>query len=122
MTESHPAGLRDAGRNLWAAIADDFELDQREQALLATACRQADDVANLEALLAAEGLSVPGSKGQPRLSAVVSELRQGRLALAKLLDALKLPAEAKPETEASARARKAVNTRWDLARQRAVRG
>jgi len=108
-----PAGLGPAGKALWRRLVGVFELLDHEQALLEVACRQADDVATLEKIIADDGMIVTGSAGQPRLSAAVSEVRQGRLALAKLLGALALPDEAdRPLTAASSQARKAADARW----------
>lgn len=120
-----PDGLRDAGRALWVAILDDLDavpadddggrwmLDAREVEVLTQACRQADVVAALDELLDTDGLVVPGSTGQPRLSAVVTEVRQARLALAKLLGELALPGDdGQPATAAQRRARAAAQARW----------
>lgn len=112
-----PTGLRAPGRALWksvhAGLAAGFELDERETAILALAARQADDVAALERVLAADGVVVEGSQGQPRLNGIVAELRQGRLAVARLLGALELPDSAEqPRSVSSERARKAAHTRW----------
>ena len=86
-----PAGIGDAGRKLWRAITREHELDGRETAILAQACRQADALADMDAALVRDGIVVPGAAGQPRLNAIVAESRQARLALAKLLDLLHLP-------------------------------
>jgi hypothetical protein len=112
-----PSGLGNAGRRLWTAILgdldDDYEFDQREMAILATACRQADTVASLERAVKADGVTIPGAAGQRRLNAAVTELRQGRIALARLLGDLDLPSEAdKPTSAASRRASHAAQTRW----------
>lgn len=91
-----------------------YAFDVAELAQLELACAQADDVAALEVLLASDGLVVPGSSGQPRLSAVVSELRQSRLALAKLLGAIALPSgEDRPRTAAQQRGSRAAHVRWE---------
>jgi hypothetical protein len=80
---------------------------------LGLAAAQADDIAALEAGLAEDGLWVAGSMGQPRLHPAVSELRQARVALARLLGDLPLPNEAQdPETARAHRARRAANARW----------
>ncbi|MEJ7894371.1 MAG: P27 family phage terminase small subunit [Solirubrobacteraceae bacterium] len=112
-----PKGLCVAGTALWRAIHGGLpatmELDERETAVLGLACRQADDVAALEAVLARDGVVVEGSSGQPRLSGVVSELRQARLATAKLLGELQLPdAAEQPASASSKRAQKAAHARW----------
>lgn len=113
-----PSGLGKAGRSLWRSFGA-YVFDARETAALAAACRQADDIAALEAELATGTLIVEGSKGQPVLNSAVAELRQGRLALSRLLGSLDLPAEdAGSLTPRQLQARKASNTRWDLQRRR----
>ena len=112
-----PAGLMAAGKALWRSILDDLpeavEFDAREVALLAQAARQADDIAGLEEAIRRDGITVKGSTGQPRLNAALSELRQSRLALGRLLGALEFPTEdGKPESASSQRARRAAHTRW----------
>ena len=84
-----PPPLQTAGKKLWGAILADAPenviLDGRERSILATACAQAGQNAALAEALNNEGLTVVGAAGQRRLSAAATELRQGRLALAKLL-------------------------------------
>ena len=122
---ARPERLQVAGRALWDTLVADYEFGSHELALLALACRQADDVAALEEVLERDGFIVPGSNGQPKLTAVVAELRQGRLAMSKLLDQLALPADDEPvgRTPASRRAQKAARARWDrVARMEDHRG
>ena len=118
-----PVGLAEAGGALWDSLTDAYEFGPHELAVLAVACRQADDVAALEALLVRDGLIVAGSNGQPRLNAAVTEVRQGRLALSKLLDQLALPDDDAQVglTPASRKAQKAANARWDRERRRQER-
>jgi hypothetical protein len=55
------------------------ELDEREQAILDLAARQADAVAGLEADVAERGIRVPGSRpGHEALNPALSEARQER--------------------------------------------
>jgi hypothetical protein len=120
VTPRAPAGLGTAGKALWRRLVDAYEFGPGELAILAVAARQADDVAALEALIADEGLIVTGSQGQPRLSAAITEVRQGRLALGRLLGQLSLPDESdRPLTAASLQAKKAADARWS--RKRAER-
>jgi len=107
-----PEGLDKAGRRVWSAILAEFELDERELLVLEQAARQADSVAALEAEIADSGLLSLGSRGQTRLSPTITELRQSRLALTKLLGDLALPA---PDEEMlpSRRGRKAAEARWN---------
>ena len=112
-----PQGLGKTGAALWQRMTDAYDFDTWEAVVLETACRQADDVARLERELTG-GLIVKGSTGQPRLAQAVTEVRQGRLALAKLLDQLRIPAEEAevPKTGKSARAQRAAEARWSRVR------
>lgn len=120
MSDARPApppGLASAGKRLWRAIVGDLaaglELDERELAILAAAGRQADAVAALERSIARDGHMLRGAAGQRRLNAAVTEARQGRVALARLLGELDLADAAQaPQTASSQRARKAANVRW----------
>ena len=108
-----PKGLGSSGRDLWRKVTVSFELDDHELPGLVLACRQLDDVHRLEELLEADGLVSAGSTGQPRLSQVVAELRQSRLAASKLLDALGLPLDdGVAASPAAKRARRAAESRW----------
>lgn len=114
---TQPRSLGTAGKRAWTALLDDlpddWELTAREVELLRNACRQADLVADLEAALKSDGLIVKGAKGQPRLSAVATELRQSRVALARLLGEIEMPAEdEEPTTAQSQRATRAAQARW----------
>ena len=114
-----PAGLATAGKALWRRILKRYDLDRYELEILTLACRQVDDVARLEQLIA-KGLIVTGSKGQPRLSAAVTEVRQSRLAVARLLGQIAIPVgfdddgpEERPvSSAASERGRRAARARW----------
>lgn len=119
-----PAGLHAAGTALWERLTAAYEFGPTESALLEAACRQADDVALIEAAIAQDGAVVAGSKGQPRLNAGLAEVRQGRLALQKLLGGLAVPEDDEaPLTANGRRARAAANARWDRRRaEEAQRG
>ena len=108
-----PKGLGAAGKALWRSITDRWDLDSRESAILAHACRTSDLIQDLETLLAAEGLTVIGSNGQPRLSPIPTEIRQQRATLEKLLNALSLPAAEGESPRVSRRAQLAAQRRWD---------
>jgi len=100
-----------------------YDFTTAEQALLLAACRQADDIALLEQLLDEQGPIVAGAQGQPRLSPVLSELRQSRIAFAKLLGALSVPDDFddRPLTARSRRAKAAATTRWNRVRAEEAR-
>ena len=85
-----PSGLRSSGRALWRAVLRDYELDEHETTLLRECCRTADSLDGLQALLDAEGLTSESSQGV-RVHPALVELRQQRLALARLLTALRIP-------------------------------
>lgn len=117
-----PAGLKTAGKRLWKSVTEVFGLEVRELEVLAMACRQADDLAALDAAIDRYGLMIEGSKGQDRINPLVTEARQARLALTRLLGDLSLPDDTgqgelpgMPPTQASRRAQKAANVRWRMA-------
>lgn len=76
------------------ALGEGEEYDELEVALLGLAQAQANDIAALEVLLAEQGMTVEGSKGQLRLNPIVSELRQARRSLSLILGGIRLPSEA----------------------------
>ena len=115
-----PKGLDSEGRALWRSILrdvpDHLELDARELTVLGAACHQADQNAALATAIQRDGLTVTGAAGQRRLNACVTELRQGRTALARLLEAVDLgTAQGFSEAPASRRAKKAADARWRAA-------
>ncbi len=67
------------------------ELDEREEALLDLAARQARDVAAAEADIESRGYLVEGSRGQQVINPSLAEVRQSRLALGKLLGSIDCP-------------------------------
>lgn len=112
-----PPGLGAEGKRTWSALLADlpggWELSAREREQIALACQQADAIADLERELAAGGLTVEGASGQPRLNALVPELRQARLALSRLLGAVEMPdADGEPATLAGKRGKAAADKRW----------
>jgi hypothetical protein len=91
-----------------AGLPEGQEWDERELALLVLAARQAADIDLLEADIASNGVRL--SDG--RLNPAVAEVRQGRVALARILAGVDLPGSASATT---LRARKAANARWKAA-------
>lgn len=113
-----PAGLGEAGKALWSSVTAGLTFRPDELAVLASACGVADQVAELEATLAASAPMVAGSKGQEVLHPAIPELRLQRQLLATLLARLDMPEEAGEAGEwdgltASQRARRAARARWD---------
>lgn len=116
-----PVGLKASGKALWRSIVGGLEegwtFDERELALLREAAVVADQLADLDAVLERDGLTVAGSRGQTVVHPALTEARQLRLAQLRLLGAIELvdPAIAKRNaTHASRRARMAAEARWGL--------
>src|SRR4051794_31768305 len=111
-----PKGLGTAGRALWRSIAGPYELRADELRTLEDAAREADLIERLEEAQRDAPLTVKGSQGQQVASPFVSELRQHRAVLARLLAALHLPEEDSgaglTTTAVSAAARRAARARW----------
>jgi pyruvate/2-oxoglutarate dehydrogenase complex dihydrolipoamide acyltransferase (E2) component len=96
-----------------AAVAEDAELDEREEAILHLAARQMDDLALLEELIAREGVAARGSTKQRIVHPALLEARQARLAISRLLGLIDLEANAGAAgTSASRRGRIAAAARW----------
>jgi P27 family predicted phage terminase small subunit len=123
-----PPSLGKAGAELWRSIvrdlADGWELDSRELALLERACRCSDELVRLEAAIDADGITTDGSKGQVRVHPALVEARQLRLTQLRLLGSLELsdPAESvRSATAAQQQARRAAQIRWADHEKRASR-
>ena len=102
-----PNGLRTSGRTLWRAVVRDFELDEHEVVVLREACRTADSLDALQALLDEEGTMSSTSQG-PRVHPALPELRQQRIALARLITALRIPAGVEDDGRTGPRALRGV--------------
>jgi hypothetical protein len=85
------------------------ELDEREEALLDLAARQAHDVGLAEADIKSRGYLVAGSRGNQIVNPSIGLARQGRVALGKLLGQLDLPESTR---DAVRSARTAAEARW----------
>ena len=86
-----PTGTGDAGAKLWREVLDAYELEQHELLLLREAVRTIDTLDLLEKRVADDGPLLGSSQGERAHPALV-EARQQRIALARLLAALQLPA------------------------------
>ena len=86
-----PEGAGKAGAALWRAVLSEYELEQHEELLLREALRTVDALDALEALVQTEGAVVDSPQGSKAHPALV-EARQQRIALARILAALRLPA------------------------------
>src|SRR5687767_4470125 len=109
MTEKTPYPRTELVEAIRTGLPPGVELDEREEAILDLASRQARDVAAAEADIDARGYLVPGSRGQQVINPSVAEVRQSRLALGKLLGQLDLPESTR---DAVTSARHAAERRW----------
>lgn len=109
-TQKAPEGVKAAGRRLWSSVTDDYELDEHELSLLREAVRTVDLLADLDAAVRKDGALVESPQGIKAHPAAV-EARQQRIALARLLAALRLPAGEEDDRQASARPQRRVGAR-----------
>lgn len=110
MTEKAPAGLKSAGRKLWLSVVDEYDLDEHERALLLEAARTVDALDLLDAEVRRDGAVVPSPQGDKANPALV-EARQQRIALARILAALRLPAGEDDDHQQNARPQRRVGVR-----------
>lgn len=85
-----PTGAGGPARRLWSSIVDAFELDEHELVLLVEAARTVDVLAELDAAVRRDGALIDTPHGRRAHPAAV-EARQQRIALARILAALRLP-------------------------------
>lgn len=114
MTESDvpkaPSGLRAAGRRLWDSVVSTYDLDEHETALLVEAVRTVDLLDLLDAKVRDDGPLIESPQGLKAHPAAV-EARQQRIALARLLAALRLPAGEAGDQQAGGRPQRRVGAR-----------
>ena len=79
-----------AGSQLWDSVIDVLVLDAHEERLLTELCRTADQMDELQAIVERDGVLSDSSQGV-RAHPALQELRQQRIAFARLLTALGLP-------------------------------
>lgn len=87
-----PPGLAAPGRRLWKAVTTDYDLAAHELQVLTEAARTVDLLAELEKIIVRDGPTVDGMHG-PRINPAATEARQQRLALARLIVALRIPVD-----------------------------
>jgi len=105
-----PKGTAAAGRALWRSVVADYDLEEHERALLVEAVRTVDLLAELDIIIKDEGAVVESPQGRKANPAAV-EARQQRIALARLLAALRLPAGDEGDQAAGARPQRRVGAR-----------
>ena len=91
-TPRPPVGLKAAGRRLWRAVLDDWEIDTWEESLLLQACRCADRLDELATIASKSTAVVTTAKGDAVAHAAVRESRAQSIVLARLLASMRLPA------------------------------
>jgi hypothetical protein len=85
-----PAGLGDAGKALWDDAVAVMQFESHELATLGEAARTLDAVQLLQDALDADGPIVESPQGT-KVNPALPELRQQRIAFARLLAVLKFP-------------------------------
>jgi hypothetical protein len=85
-----PAGLGNAGAQLWIEAVADVEFEPHNLQLLAEAAKTLDTLHVLQAVLEAEGPIIDSPQGR-KAHPALAELRQGRIVLARMVAALKIP-------------------------------
>lgn len=86
-----PTGTGAPGKRLWESIVSEYSLDEHELALLVEAVRTVDLCDKLDAAVRRDGPLIDSPQGLKAHPAAV-EARQQRIALARILAALRMPA------------------------------
>lgn len=110
---------RGRGRRFWIATMKLFELTGPELEILSEAARTLDELDALRDSVTATSITTTGSRGQIVVNPALSEMRQARAELRRLLEMLSLPDPDQDSGKAvtgarSARAAKAAHTRWGV--------
>ncbi len=105
-----PAGAGKAGTALRRAVLAEYELEEHELLLLREAVRTVDVLDDLTAQVTADGTVVESPQGTKAHPALV-ESRQQRIALARLLAALRLPAGEESEAGGDRRPQRRMGVR-----------
>lgn len=95
-----PRGLKAVGRQLWDSVCSDFELEPYESSLLLQACQTADHIAELQAVIETLGVDCAAKE--------LAEIRQQRLAFARLIVSLRLPGGLEGEGQGRRPQRRAI--------------
>lgn len=87
-----PKGLTGPGLILWKATLEEFDLSPHATALLEELCRVRTRIAELDAVVAAEGIMSSSSQGA-RVHPALTETRQQRMLFQKLIGQLGIPGD-----------------------------
>lgn len=115
MTQSYPKpeNLGDRGGRFWDSVTSTYKLRADELILLEDCCREIKLIDKLEAEIEDADMIVTGGYEQEVANPLITEIRQHRGMVARLLNQLKLPdLNAGDKSSASEAARKAANARW----------
>ncbi len=109
-----PDDLGARGRAMWEQTTEGLEWRPDEVALLHEFCRTIDEVDALRAAIREGGLTVVGSKGQPRPNPLLASLHASRALLIRLAQQLALPDpdEEVGRSHTSRQAQRAAQARW----------
>lgn len=105
-----PEGTKAGGLQLWSTVLGDYELEEHELALLREAVRTVDLLDELDGIVKTEGAVIDSPQGRKAHPAAV-EARQQRIALARVLAALRLPTGDEDNQAQSARPQRRVGAR-----------
>jgi phage terminase small subunit len=108
--EKAPDGLGAEALALWSSVVDGYDLDEHERTLLVQAVRTVDLLEKLDEEVRRDGPLVESPQGQ-KAHPAATEARQQRIALARLLAALRLPAGDEGDQQAGARPQRRVGVR-----------
>lgn len=109
-----PNGLEKAGKRLWRAVLDEFDLDARELLVLEQADGRRTRSPPSRPRSRPRDSSPVARRGSFGLSQTVTELRRARLAVSRLLGGLALPDS--DEELAASRRGQAAEARWNRPR------
>lgn len=111
-----PEGLSPRALMLWNSVLSEYELRQDGLVILESACNATTRIEEFEREFGKDGDYVTvGSRYQPIINPLLSEIRATEKHVADLLAKLKLgqfEEDQKPEDFTIIRAKKAANTRW----------
>ncbi len=109
-----PDDLAPRGRAMWEQTTEGLDWRPDEVALLHEFCRTLDEVDALRGVLAEQGLTVVGSKGQVRPHPCIAALQASRALLIRLAQQLALPDEGDEvgQSHTSKQAQRAAQARW----------
>lgn len=95
-----PERLDEAGRRVWFAVCEEYDLEEHELALLAQYVRTVDICDRLQGIVDRDGPLVPVLPAGEKTHPALVELRQQRIALARLGATLRLPSGDQDEADA----------------------